>query len=304
MTVCSRESISVIVTSLQRCAICRGSDWRRKSRLPYFCVFSSLGKNPSCRSAASSRWLATSFCYSSILAQSQTVRTSRTYFFQCHAILDQKCYSRIKIPNIFFEYEILFRLTGDLGFIVALDLLGFSIRQRNADWIVASFLPLAKSSSISRSFSFADMDRYNAVEYLFDCRAERPSLEETVFWRDIGIWDEDEDVEARERCGMTAIDILPLILKVKLAIEGRSQGCHPVSVDRFDCIRIGTRFQNSIGASGMISERKLSPVMALVGCLPPARFRWQRGNDSDLQSSRPGTQGVDGLRNALPRKPW
>lgn len=72
---------------------------------------------------------------------------------------------------------------------------------------------------------------------------------------------------------MTATDILPLILEVKFAIEGRSQGCHPVSVDRCDCTRIGTRFQNSIGASGRISERKLSPVMALVGCLPPARVR-------------------------------
>lgn len=41
--------------------------------------------------------------------------------------------------------------------------------------------PLAKSSSISKSFSFADIDRYRAVEYLFDCLADRPSLEETVF---------------------------------------------------------------------------------------------------------------------------
>ena len=181
MTVCSRESISAIVTSLQRCAMCRGSDWRRKSRLPYFCVFSSLGKKPSCRSAASSRWFATSFCYSSILAPSRTMRTPGTYFFQRHAILDQKRYSRIKISNILFKYKVLFRLTRNFSFIVALDFLGFPIRQRIDDCYLASSLPLARSSSISKSFSFADMDRYNAVEYLLDCRAERPSLEETVF---------------------------------------------------------------------------------------------------------------------------
>lgn len=38
-----------------------------------------------------------------------------------------------------------------------------------------SCLPFAKSSSISRSFSFADIDRYSVViEYRFDCRTDRP----------------------------------------------------------------------------------------------------------------------------------
>ena len=64
-----------------------------------------------------------------ILVKSQIVRTFSTYFFQCHAILNQKCYSRIKISDILFEYEVLFRLTRDFGFVVALDLLGFSICQ-------------------------------------------------------------------------------------------------------------------------------------------------------------------------------
>lgn len=63
------------------------------------------------------------------------------------------------------------------------------------------------------------MDRYNAVEYLFDCRAERPSLEETVFWREIGTWDEEEDVDARERCGIIATDILLLTLEVDFAMR-------------------------------------------------------------------------------------
>lgn len=63
MTVWSNESISAIVTRRQRWAIWRGSDCNKKRRFPYFCVFSSFGKNPSCRSEASSRWLATSFCY-------------------------------------------------------------------------------------------------------------------------------------------------------------------------------------------------------------------------------------------------
>lgn len=39
--------------------------------------------------------------------------------------------------------------------------------------------------------------------------------------------------------------------------------------------------------------------MALVGCLPLARAREQRGNVSDLQSSRAGTQEVEDMRNTF-----
>lgn len=61
-------------------------------------------------------------------------------------------------------------------------------------------LPRAKSSSISISRWFAFIDRYNAVtEYLFDARIERvPSCELIVFCRDIGTWEEPEEVDARE----------------------------------------------------------------------------------------------------------
>ena len=63
------------------------------------------------------------------------------------------------------------------------------------------FKPLARSSAISRSFSFvADMDRYRACEYRFDCLAERPSFwEDTVFCREIGSWEVDELVDSRDR---------------------------------------------------------------------------------------------------------
>jgi hypothetical protein len=49
------------------------------------------------------------------------------------------------------------------------------------------------------------MDRYSAVtEYRFDCRTERePSCEDIVFWRETGMKDDDEDVDAREgACSM------------------------------------------------------------------------------------------------------
>jgi hypothetical protein len=61
-------------------------------------------------------------------------------------------------------------------------------------------MPFAKSSSISKSFSFADMDRYKVViEYRFDCRTDLPpSCEDIVFWRDTGWKEEEEAVEARE----------------------------------------------------------------------------------------------------------
>ena len=42
------------------------------------------------------------------------------------------------------------------------------------------------------------MERYSAVEYLFDCLALLPSLEDTVFCREIGICEEEEDVETLE----------------------------------------------------------------------------------------------------------
>ena len=62
-------------------------------------------------------------------------------------------------------------------------------------------LPLARSSAISKSFSFvADMERYSACEYRFDCRAERPSLwEDTVFCREMGSWEVEEFVDSRDR---------------------------------------------------------------------------------------------------------
>lgn len=54
------------------------------------------------------------------------------------------------------------------------------------------------------------MDRYRAVEYLFDCRTDRPSWDDdTVFWRDTGISEEVEDVEARDTGGITITDMMP-----------------------------------------------------------------------------------------------
>ena len=51
------------------------------------------------------------------------------------------------------------------------------------------------------------MDRYKAVEYLLDCRAERPSCdEEMVFWREMGTKEEEDEVEALEiREGIVAV---------------------------------------------------------------------------------------------------
>jgi hypothetical protein len=66
--------------------------------------------------------------------------------------------------------------------------------------VYAKCVPLAKSSSISNSLSLADMDRYSAVtEYRFDWRTERePSWDDIVFWRETGMKDDEDEVEARE----------------------------------------------------------------------------------------------------------
>lgn len=76
----------------------------------------------------------------------------------------------------------------------------FDLRSRSIFWAVPGVrrpirecqservLPFARSSSISKSFSFADIDKYNVViEYRLDCRTERPpSWEDIVFCRDTG----------------------------------------------------------------------------------------------------------------------
>jgi hypothetical protein len=77
--------------------------------------------------------------------------------------------------------------------------------------------PLANSSEISKSLSFADIDRYSAlIETRFDCLTDRASWEDMVFWRDTGWKDDEEDVEAREvpdaGCSIVATDMIDSIL--------------------------------------------------------------------------------------------
>lgn len=131
------------------------------------------------------------------------------HLFQRHAVLDQQRDSRIQISHIFLEDKVFFRLARDFRLVITLNFLGYepvSFRL-SLSWHHDIFAPRARSSSISKSFSFADMDRYSAVEYLFDCLTDRPSWEETVFWRDMGMSEEDEDVDARDG-GMTITDMI------------------------------------------------------------------------------------------------
>lgn len=89
------------------------------------------------------------------------------YLFQCHAILNQQCNPRVEVSDIFFEDKVLLGLARNLGFVVPLYLLGFPLISKGLLRCIAA-LPLARSSSISKSFSFADIERYNAVEYRLD----------------------------------------------------------------------------------------------------------------------------------------
>ena len=61
-------------------------------------------------------------------------------------------------------------------------------------------IPRARSSSISKSFWLAFIDKYSAVtEYRFDARMERlPSCELIVFCRDTGTNEDPDEVDARE----------------------------------------------------------------------------------------------------------
>ena len=94
--------------------------------------------------------------------------SSTKFFFDCDEILD------LRSRNVFWTEE-----SKRVG----------SGRTRRR-------IPLANSSSISRSRSCADMDRYRAVTlYRLDARTDlaAPSLEPTVFWRDTGTKPDEED---------------------------------------------------------------------------------------------------------------
>jgi hypothetical protein len=132
------------------------------------------------------------------------------HLFQCHAVLNKQGYPRVEVSYVLLEDEVLLRLRRDLGLEFSKYLLSWQQLAYLRPMHFRTTIPLARSSSISSSLSFADMDRYSAVtEYRFDCRTERdPSCDDIVFWRETGTKDEEvEDVEAREgRCSIeTAI---------------------------------------------------------------------------------------------------
>ena len=114
---------------------------------------------------------------------------SVAYLFQRHAVLNKQRYPRVEVSYVLLQHEVLLRLTRYLDLILMLRLLCYVAVSGNANGANRKISPpLARSSAISKSFSFvADMDRYSACEYRFDCRAERPSLwEEMVFCREMG----------------------------------------------------------------------------------------------------------------------
>jgi hypothetical protein len=117
---------------------------------------------------------------------------------------------------------------------------------------------LARSSSISKSVSCADIDMYNAdMEYRFDWRAERePSYEDMVFWRERA-WEEDEDaVEAREGvCSITDM----LTMESDTVYTGQSQGAGRESTRNLwnVCSRM---LQDTGKASSLGSRRRLDNV--------------------------------------------
>lgn len=80
----------------------------------------------------------------------------------------------------------------------------------------SAFCARARSSSISRSFWLAFIDRYSAVtEYRFEARIERePSCELIVFCRDTGTYDDPDDVDAREGVWSRAVAMSGPLLAV------------------------------------------------------------------------------------------
>jgi len=98
-----------------------------------------------------------------VVSGAMSAEIALTYLLQRHAILDEEGDARVEIAHVLLEHEVLLRLRRDLGLEFAEDLLGCGQLAGELAWYGFAHIPLARSSSISSSLSFADMDRYRAV---------------------------------------------------------------------------------------------------------------------------------------------
>lgn len=126
MTVCSNWSISAMVTRRHKCAICLGSDCSRNNKLPYVCVLSSLGKVPSERSAASSRWSATSLrcrrlvlLYPCVHELQASTSSSAIRFCTNNAIRESRYLTSFSNTKFFFDWEDILALSSRKAFCAA-----------------------------------------------------------------------------------------------------------------------------------------------------------------------------------------
>lgn len=125
---------------------------------------------------------------------------SNPYFFQRHSILDEQCDAGVQVSHILFQHEILFRLWWNPRLQVPQVLLCCRRISATIGDQAELDVPRAKSSEISKSRSFADMDRYRAVtDIRLDWRSDRVSCDDIVFCRATG-WNEEEEEEDARDC--------------------------------------------------------------------------------------------------------
>lgn len=124
---------------------------------------------------------------------------------------------------------------------------------------------------MSVSFSLADMDMIYAVtDCRFDCRIERPSWEDMVFWRETGTKDDEDDVEVREgvfnsvATDMITLESRPWCSTAPLPQPSRCPRAHDAMIhrgaERSGSSAVATPCDNS----NPISSR--SPARAVVCC--------------------------------------
>lgn len=74
------------------------------------------------------------------------------------------------------------------------------------------------------------MDMYKAVtEKRFDWRTERPSLDDSVFWRETGMKEDEDEVEALEGAGSSVATDMAAVIRRGVPFTAGSSSTNPSS---------------------------------------------------------------------------
>jgi hypothetical protein len=136
-------------------------------------------------------------------------------------------------------------------------------------------LPFARSSSISKSFSLAEMDMYSVfMEYRFDWRTDlAPSCDDMVFWRETGWKEEEEAVDARD--GFWSITLIGAACRT--VCVGICAPALPTCAPRFLLALCDLWYQDARAVrSAMETDKGLSQVRTVMDRSKAFMATWSR----------------------------